>query len=116
MVTKAELDRVVVRGAGAERVRRVLTHADGRSANPFESVLRALCIEAGLQVVPQAPIELPTGTVHPDLVSSSATWSTGPTDRRKSLQRGCAPPSARERSEFVLSAGHVQVVRLTPAG
>ena len=64
-VTRSELDRVEVRGAGAKRIRRVLAHADGRSANPFESVLRALCIEAGLDVVPQAPIELPAGTVHP---------------------------------------------------
>ena len=71
-VTRTELDGVEVRGAGAERVRRVLARADGRSANPFESVLRALCIEAGLDVVPQVPIELPTGTVHPDLVAASA--------------------------------------------
>jgi very-short-patch-repair endonuclease len=71
-VTRAELDQVTVRGAGAERVRRVLAHADGRSANPFESVLRALCVEAGLDVVPQEPVELRTGTVHPDLVASSA--------------------------------------------
>jgi very-short-patch-repair endonuclease len=71
-VTRSDLERVEVRGAGAERVRRVLSRADGRSANPFESVLRALCVEAGLVVVPQAPVELPGGTVHPDLVSASA--------------------------------------------
>ena len=51
-------------------MRRVLRHADGRAANPFESVLRALCIEAGLMVVPQQAIDLGTGTVHPDLVAA----------------------------------------------
>lgn len=67
-VTRAELDAVRVRGAGAAAVRRVLAHADPRAANPFESVLRAWCIVAGLKVVPQQSIDLGTGTVHPDLV------------------------------------------------
>ena len=67
-VTRAELDAVQVRGAGAAAVRRVLAHADGRAANPFESVLRALCLDAGLDVRPQLGIDLGTGTVHPDLV------------------------------------------------
>lgn len=60
---------VVVQGAGAGAVRKVLGHADGRAANPFESVLRALCIEAGLDVEPQVPLDLGTGTVHPDLLN-----------------------------------------------
>lgn len=68
MVAREELDRSQVRGAGAAAVRRVLQHADGRAANPFESVLRALCIEAGLDVEPQAAVVLTSGTVHPDLV------------------------------------------------
>jgi very-short-patch-repair endonuclease len=67
-VSRAELDAVRVRGAGAAAVRRVLRHADGRAANPFESVLRALCILAGLVVEPQRPVDLGSGTVHPDLV------------------------------------------------
>ncbi len=67
-VTRAEFEAVQVRGAGAAAVRRVLAHADGRAANPFESVLRALCIEAALSVEPQASIDLGTGTVRPDLV------------------------------------------------
>ncbi len=41
------------RGRGASGIRRVSTHADGRAANPFESVLRALAIEEGLRLVPQ---------------------------------------------------------------
>jgi very-short-patch-repair endonuclease len=68
LVTRGELDAIDVRGAGASAVRRVLRHADHRSANPFESVLRALCIEAGIVVEPQAAVDLGTGTVHPDLV------------------------------------------------
>lgn len=67
-VTRADLDAVDVRGAGADAVRRVLAYADKRAANPFESVLRALCIEAGLVVEPQAALDLGTGDVHPDLV------------------------------------------------
>ncbi|NPD06656.1 DUF559 domain-containing protein [Nocardioides sp. zg-1308] len=68
-VRRAELDGVRVRGAGAAAVRRVLVYADGRAANPFESVLRALCILAGLEVEPQQAVDLGSGTVHPDLVS-----------------------------------------------
>ena len=47
LVTRAELDAVDVRGAGAAAGRRVLRHTDARAANPFESVLRALCLEVG---------------------------------------------------------------------
>lgn len=68
LVTRAELDSIDVRGAGAAAVRRVRAHADRRSSNAFESVLRALCIESGLVVEPQAALDLGTGTVHPDLV------------------------------------------------
>lgn len=67
-VTLDELAAVDVRGAGADAVRRVLRHADGRAANPFESVLRAMCLDAGLDVEPQAPIDLGTGLIRPDLV------------------------------------------------
>ncbi len=67
-VTAEDLAAVRVRGAGAAAVRRVLDHADGRAQNPFESVLRAFCIEAGLAVTPQAALDLGTGVVHPDLV------------------------------------------------
>lgn len=37
--------------------RRVVAYADGRAANPFESTLRALAIEAGLQVATQWQVE-----------------------------------------------------------
>lgn len=94
-VTRTELDTTSVRGAGAAAVRRVLAHADGRAANPFESVLRALCVEEGLDVVPQQPVDLSTGTVHPDLVVLSRrlaieadSWSFHAT--RKAHKRDCA--------------------------
>lgn len=42
---------------GGRRARRVLDHADGRSANPFESLVRSLCLEVdGLEVEPQVRI------------------------------------------------------------
>lgn len=95
LVTRAELEAVQVRGAGAAAVRRVLTHADGRGTNVFESVLRALAVEAGLVVVPQAPLDLGTGTVHPDLVChehhvvlEADSWTHHAT--RKAHQRDCA--------------------------
>lgn len=40
-------------GPGARAVRRVATLADGRAANPLESVLRALTIEEGFRLTPQ---------------------------------------------------------------
>lgn len=94
LVTRAEMDATRVRGAGAAAVRRVLAHADGRAANPFESVLRALCIEEGVDVVPQQAVDLPTGTVHPDLVCrirrlvlEADSWSFHAT--RKAHKRDC---------------------------
>jgi very-short-patch-repair endonuclease len=94
-VSRAELDAIDVRGAGAAAVRRVLAHADARAANPFESVLRALCLEEGLDVVPQHPIDLSTGTVRPDLASlarrlvlEADSWSFHAS--RKAHRRDCA--------------------------
>lgn len=45
-----------LRGSGAVRARRVAAAADGAAANPFESVLRALALDAGLEVRPQVAI------------------------------------------------------------
>ena len=56
-----------VRGKGAEQARRVAGHASPLAANPFESVLRALAINAGLDVVPQLEVEVRGVTIHPDL-------------------------------------------------
>ncbi len=57
-----DLDHLVeaahrLRGAGRKRALRVAEHADPRPANPFESALRAVVIEAGLTgFVPQLVI------------------------------------------------------------
>ena len=57
------------RGAGAARVREVAGLADGRAANPFESSLRAICLDVpGLQVVPQVDVHAPHWLGRPDLV------------------------------------------------
>lgn len=58
-----------VRGPHAARVRRVAAYAHRGAANPFESALRALCIEVGLEVVPQWKVEVDGFTVHPDLAN-----------------------------------------------
>ena len=58
------------RGPGSARLRRVAEHADGRAANPFESVLRAIALEVpGLDVEPQVTIRGALALdVRPDLV------------------------------------------------
>lgn len=72
-VTQAELvgAAAAVRGKGAVRARRVVGLASGLAANPFESMLRAIAIEAGLVVPPQVGIQLGDGElVHPDVVDT----------------------------------------------
>lgn len=49
----------LLRGPGSAAARRVVAHADGRAANPFESVLRALCIEEGYELTPQLVVTEP---------------------------------------------------------
>ena len=57
-VGQAELSAAaaVAAGPGARGVRRVAAHADGRAANPFESVLRALALDEGYDLTPQLQI------------------------------------------------------------
>ena len=65
-----DLDPDALVGAASgwpERVKRVAAYADGRAANPFESVLRSRAIEAGARVVPQWAIEAQGLVLHPDL-------------------------------------------------
>lgn len=55
----AELFRAMAKeahGRGAPAIRRVLTAADVQAANAFESALRAIALEAGLDVQPQVQI------------------------------------------------------------
>jgi very-short-patch-repair endonuclease len=55
-------------GRSALRARRVVAMADSRAANPFESALRAIAIDAGLtNFVPQVAVQTPEGTFVVDL-------------------------------------------------
>lgn len=73
LVTHDELIAAAVSSAGRGHARRleVVTAADPRADNPFESVLRALAIEAGLSVVPQVPLFTGSRWVRPDLLDES---------------------------------------------
>ncbi|WP_109506021.1 DUF559 domain-containing protein [Nocardioides speluncae] len=57
-----------VRGKGAAAARRVAASASRLAANPFESVVRALAIEAGLDVEPQVVVRVADRIVQPDLL------------------------------------------------
>lgn len=48
-----------VHGPGGRAARCVAAHADARAANPFESVLRSLCIDEGFELVPQLEVAEP---------------------------------------------------------
>lgn len=57
------------RGPGSRQVRRVAELASADAANPFESVLRAICLDVqGLRVRPQVPLHAATFLGRPDLV------------------------------------------------
>ncbi|MFT4084719.1 MAG: hypothetical protein QM638_19240 [Nocardioides sp.] len=55
------------RGAGRDRILAMARLADARAANPFESALRMLAIESGLDVVPQWEVRSSGLVLHPDL-------------------------------------------------
>jgi very-short-patch-repair endonuclease len=83
-----------VRGKGAAEARRVAEHSSALAANPFESVLRGIAIDAGLAVQPQSPISLGPVTVHPDVVdrgrrlvieAESWEWHSG----KEAFERDC---------------------------
>lgn len=57
-----------VRGKGAAQAVRVARHASPLAANAFESALRGIALDAGLDVLPQVEIALADRTVRPDLV------------------------------------------------
>lgn len=59
-----------VRGAGAAKVRRIALAADARAANPFESVMRAICLTVpGLEVTPQLVLSTDHYWARPDLTA-----------------------------------------------
>ena len=58
-----------LKGPGSVQARRVAAAADARADGPFESALRAICLDVpGLDVVPQQEVRLRGLTIHPDLV------------------------------------------------
>ena len=67
----ATLRRVLaqVQGAGSAKVRRIGLAADARAANPFESVMRAICLQVpGLEITPQLVLSTEHYWACPDLV------------------------------------------------
>ncbi|MFW5472687.1 hypothetical protein ACOCJ5_05195 [Knoellia sp. CPCC 206450] len=82
------------RGPGSAQVRRVAEHADGRAANPLESVLRALAIEVGLSLTPQLEVaesgvyaRVDLGNEELQLILEAEGYETHGT--RKGLRRDC---------------------------
>lgn len=82
-------------GPGAAQAREVAGLADGRSANPFESTLRAIAVRVrGLDVVPQRVIGAGRERVQPDLVDETRRIvleadSFGWHGSRRALRRDC---------------------------
>jgi very-short-patch-repair endonuclease len=81
-------------GRNRRAQQRVLAAMDGRAANPFESGLRAACLEAGVVMEPQVRIKTAGGEYRVDLAklkrlvaeADSFEWHGG----RESLHRDCA--------------------------
>lgn len=84
-------------GPGSVGVREVAAVADGRATNPFESALRAICLEVeGLDVEPQVDVRDPNWLGRPDLVdrrlklaleADSFEWHGGRADLAKDARR-----------------------------
>lgn len=121
-VTRESLVRAAeaVMGGGAVRARRVAAYADARSANPFESVLRALAIDAGLDVAPQVEVVVDGKPVHPDvadrlrriaLEADSWTWHAS----KDAHERDCWRYNALVIAGWVVLRFTWQQVMLSPA-
>lgn len=70
-VTRAQLLSAAeaVKRNGRAAALRVATHADGRAAGPFESVVRAISLDVeGLHLEPQLAVRSGGRVIHPDLV------------------------------------------------
>ena len=81
-----------VRGAGSAKVRRIGLQADARAANPFESVMRAICLQVpGLSVTPQLVLSGSTSGPVP-------TWSTASAGSSSSATRGSGTATGRASS------------------
>ena len=90
------------------RCLRVAQEADGRAANPFESVLRAIARDVpGLELVPQVVISQGVFVVRPDLVDArlrlvveadSFEWH----GNRKALKRDCERYNGLARRRWIV--------------
>ncbi len=84
---------VDARGPGSAMLRKVAHAADGSAANPFESVLRAICIDVpGLEVRPQvrigaARVDLADEHLRLVLEADSFTWHGDRRALRRDAQR-----------------------------
>ncbi|HQV91218.1 MAG TPA: DUF559 domain-containing protein [Phycicoccus sp.] len=96
-VTAAQLTAAATaaKGPGSAQVRRVADRADGRAANPLESVLRALAIEEGLILTPQLQVAdsgmfavVDLGSVDLRLILEADGFETHGT--REGLRRDCS--------------------------
>lgn len=121
-VTREELigAAVALRGPGSAGVRRVVALADGRAANPFESVLRALVTEEGLDVLPQYAVKVCGQLIHPDLadpfrgiVIEADSWSSHA--GRHEHDRDCARYNALVISGWVVLRFTWEQVMLSPS-
>jgi len=81
------------RGPGSSMLRKVANAADGSSANPFESILRAICLEVpGLAVLPQvrvgaARVDLADEHLRLVLEADSFAWHGDRRALRRDAQR-----------------------------
>lgn len=97
-VTSTDLARVAdsLQGPGRTQARRVAARASELAANPFESVLRHLALEAGLDARPQVALFGSEFLGRPDLVdierrlvleADSFTWHGGRSALRRDTRR-----------------------------
>ena len=109
-----------LRGPGAARARRVAAYADGRAANPFESVLRGIVTEEGLDVLPQYAVDVAGQVIHPDLADplrgvaiEADSW--GSHAGRRQHDRDCARYNALVVSGWLVLRFTWEHVMLSPA-
>lgn len=108
-------------GRRSAQVRRVARYADQRAANPFESELRALCIEVGLDVIAQYEVRAGGMRFHPDLtapllgiVVEADSW-THHAEKRRDWTRDIARYNALAADGWLVLRFTWEQVRFDPA-
>ena len=92
----------LLEGPGSAQARRVARCADGRAHGPFESALRAICLDVpGLEVEPQAEVRLQGLTIHPDLVCAEHRLII---EAESFAWHASAPALLRDCERYTLSA------------